>query len=186
MKQFALILCLVLASGAALAQKVYKVIQPDGTVMFTDSPQPGDGAEEVDMRPLNTTPPLASPTDAFDDSPAAELEKGYAEVRITSPENEASIRDNAGNVNVDVKISPSLRSGDKVELKLDGQAIGGGRKTNFALTDMERGTHSLQAVVKNSNGKVVASSESVTFTLQRRSAILQPAPPRAAPSGGGG
>lgn len=186
MKQLALILCLVLASGTVLAQKVYKVIQPDGTVMFTDSPQPGDGAEEVDVPPLNTTPPLASPRDAFDDSPAAELEQGYADVRITSPADNASIRDNAGNVNVDVKVSPSLRSGDKVELKLNGQSIAGGKKTSFALTGMDRGTHSLQAVIKDSAGKVVASSQSVTFTLQRRSAILQPAPPRAAPSGGGG
>lgn len=186
MKQFALILCLTLAGGTALAQKVYKVIQPDGTVLFTDSPQPGDGAEEVDVGPINTTPALASPTDAFDDSPAAELEQGYAEVRITSPANDASIRDNAGNVNVDVKIRPALRSGDKVELKLDGQTIGGGKKTKFALTDMERGTHSLQAVVKNSAGNVVARSASIVFTLQRRSAILQPARPRAAPSGGGG
>jgi hypothetical protein len=186
MKQLALILCLALVSGAALAQKVYKVIQPDGTVMFTDSPQPGDGAEEVAVQPLNTTPALASPRDAFDDSPAAELEKGYAEFRITNPEANASIRDNAGNVNVDVSINPKLRSGDKVELKLDGQSIGGGKKTNFALTDMERGTHSLQAVVKNSAGKVVASSESITFTLQRRSKILQPSQPRAVPFGGGG
>ena len=185
MKRLALALCLVLAFGTALAQKVYKVIQPDGTVLFTDSPQPGDGAEEVDVGPINVTPALASPTDAFDDSPAAELEQGYTEVRITSPANESSVRDNAGNVTVDVKLTPSLRSGDKVELRLDGRSIGGGSKTAFTLTDMDRGTHSLQAVVKNPAGKVVARSESITFTLQRRSAILQPAPPRPAPSGGG-
>jgi hypothetical protein len=186
MKPLTLALCLLLASGIAQAQKVYKVIQPDGTVMFTDTP-PADGSgEEVDVQPLNTTPPLASPTEAFDDTPAAELEQGYSEFRITSPGDDAAIRDNAGNVNVDLKINPSLRAGDTIELTLDGQSIGGGRKTAITLTNMDRGTHSLQALVKNASGKVVARSNSVTFTLQRRSKILQPSPPRAQPSGGGG
>jgi hypothetical protein len=186
MKQLTLTLCLVLASGVVQAQKVYKVIQPDGTVLFTDSPPADGSAQEVDVRPLNTTPPLASPTDAFDDTPAAELEQSYSEFRITSPGNDETIRDNAGNVNVDLSLKPTLRSGDKIELLINGQSVGGGRSTAITLTEMDRGTHSIQAVVKNSVGKVVARSNSVTFTMQRRSAILQPAPPRAAPSGGGG
>lgn len=186
MNRLALGLCLFIACASVLAEKVYKVVQPDGTILFTDSPQPGDLAEEVQVQPINTAPPLVSPTDAFDDSPAAELEQGYSQVRITSPANDVSIRDNAGNVQVDVKLTPPLRSGDKVELLLNGQSIGGGGKTAFTLTDMERGTHSLQAVVKSPSGQVIARSESVTFTLQRRSKILQPAPPRAAPLGGGG
>lgn len=186
MTRLALIFCLVLAAGAAEAQKVFKVVQPDGTILFTDTPPPGEDAEQVDVGPINTTPALASPTDAFDDSPAAELEQAYSEFRITSPADDANIRDNAGTVNVDLKISPSLRSGDKIELTLDGQSIGGGGKTAITLTDMDRGTHSLQAVVKNSAGRVVARSNGVTFTLQRRSAILQPARPAAVPLGGGG
>ena len=127
-------------------------------------------------------------------------EQGYAEIRISSPADDASIRDNAGNVKVDVKLSPELRTGDKVELKLDGQSIGGGKKTAFTLTDMDRGSHSLQALVKNSAGKVVARSASITFTLQRRSKILQPGvqpvqpgvpivprrPTNSVPAGGGG
>ena len=95
-----------------------------------------------------------------------------------------SIRDNAGNVNVDVSLEPALRSGDKIDLLLDGQSVGGGNKTAITLTDMERGTHSLQALVKDASGKVVARSNTVTFTLQRRSVILQPPPPPAKPSGG--
>lgn len=184
MKQLALAVCLFVACGTVLAQKVYKVIQPDGTVLFTDSPPAGEDAEQVEVQPINTTPGLTSPRDAFDDSPAAELEQGYAEIRITSPADDASIRDNAGNVKVDVELSPGLRDGDKVELKLDGQSIGGGKKTAFTLTDIDRGSHSLQALVKNSAGKVVARSASITFTLQRRSNILQPSVPRA-PTGGG-
>ncbi len=179
MKHLLLTFSLVLATGTAQAQKVYKVVRPDGTILFTDSPSPGDDAEQVDVAPLNTFQPLASPTDAFDDTPAVELEQSYSEIRITSPGNDESIRDNAGNVNVDLSLKPSLRSGDKIDLMLDGESIGGGKSTAITLSDMGRGTHNIQAVVKNSAGQVIARSNSVTFTLQRRSRRLpiQPVQP---------
>lgn len=188
MKQLALILCVALASGTVQAQKVYKVIRPDGTVEFTDSPPADEPTEVVDVPPINTTPPLASPRDASDDTTGAASEQGYGEFRITSPGNDEAIRDNAGTVKVDLRLEPSLRSGDRIDILLNGQRVGGGRSTAITLTNMDRGTHSIQAVVKNSGGKVVARSNTVTFTLQRRSAILQPAPPRPGPvpQGGGG
>jgi hypothetical protein len=177
MKHLLLTLSLILATGTAQAQNIYKVVQPDGTILFTDSPSPGDDAEQVDVRPLNISPGPASPTDAFDDSAAVEAEAVYGEFRITSPGNDESIRDNAGNVNVDLTLKPSLHAGDKIDLLLDGQSVGGGNSTAITLTDMDRGTHTIQAVVKNSAGQVVARSNSVTFTLQRTS-INQPQRPR--------
>jgi len=183
MKTVMLTVALALAAGAAQAEKVYKVIQPDGTVEFTDEPQPGQTATEVEVEPLNTTPPLATPAQeaqASSSSPA----QSYTRFRITSPDNDAAIRDNAGNVNVDLALEPALRSSDTIDILLDGRVVGGGKKTAITLSNTPRGSHSLEAVVKDSSGKVVARSNSVTFTLQRRSAILQPARPRPAPRGG--
>jgi hypothetical protein len=184
MKQVAVILCLALAGGAVPAEEVYKVIQPDGTVEFTDSPPPGEAAEQVEIPPLNTAEPPASPTSSAPSSTDA-ASRSYSEFRITSPSDGESIRDNAGNVNIDLSLKPTLRSGDKIDVLLDGRSVGGGNKTAITLSEMNRGTHSVQALVKDSAGKVVARSNSVTFTLQRRSAILQPGPPRAVPFGGG-
>lgn len=185
MKPLVPILGLVLCVGAAQAQdKVYKVIQPDGTVEFTDAPPPDEPAREIHVEPINTIEAPSVPVEGGGQS-ASTSEQGYTEFRITSPDDDAAIRDNAGNVNVDLSLKPALRSGDEIDLLLDGQSVGGGKKTAITLTQMDRGTHSLQAVVKDSSGKVVARSNTVTFTLQRRSAILQPAPPKAAPAGGG-
>lgn len=183
MKQLLLTLCLALASSAVPAQAVYKVIQPDGTVEFTDSPPPGEAAKQIEVPPLNTTEPLAPPASA--PTASAGAAQGYSEFRITSPGNGESIRDNAGNVNVDLRLKPTLRSGDRIDVLVDGRSVGGGNNTAITLSAVDRGTHSVQALVKNSDGKVLARSNSVTFTLQRRSAILQPARPRARPFGGG-
>lgn len=189
MKQLIVTICLALASGAVQAQAVYKVIQPDGTVEFTDSPPAGEAAKQIEVAPLNTVPSLnttepLSPAGSASPSEAG-VSQGYSEFRITSPGNGEAIRDNAGNVNIDLSLKPSLRSGDKIDVLLNGRSVGGGNRTAITLSDMDRGTHSIQALVKNSDGQVVARSNSVTFTLQRRSAILQPPPPRAVPFGGG-
>jgi hypothetical protein len=181
MKPLILIVGLVLIVGSAQAEKVYKVIQPDGTVEYTDAPPADEPAKEIRVEPINTIEAPA-PSAGSSGQPTDSAQAGYSEVRITSPANDVSIRDNAGNVNVDVSLEPALRSGDKIDLLLDGQSVGGGKKTAITLTDMERGTHSLQALVKDASGKVVARSNTVTFTLQRRSVILQPPP--AKPSGG--
>lgn len=184
MERLTLLLCLGLASGAVQAQEIYKIVHPDGSVEFTDTPPPGAPAKPIEVLPLNTTEPLAPPLGSAAKS-AAGAEEGYSEFRITRPGNGEAIRDNAGNVNIDLSLEPSLRTGDKFALYLDGQAIGGGKATATTLTDMDRGSHSVRAVVKNAAGQVVARSNSVTFTLQRRSAVLQPAPPKAVPLGGG-
>ncbi len=176
MKQLFLVLCVALTSNAVQAQKVYKIIQPDGTVEFTDTPPPDAPVQQIEVPPLNTSRPLAPPIDNST-PPATDAPKSYSEFRITRPANGEDIRDNAGNVNIDLRLEPSLRTGDKFDLYLDGQSIGGGKATGITLTDMDRGSHSIQAVVKNTAGQVVARSNSVTFTLQRRSAILQPARP---------
>lgn len=175
--------CLALACAAAQAQQVYKIVKPDGSVEFTDAPPPDTPAEQIEVQPLNTTPPLVPPDSASSQSAPAE-HPGYSEFRITRPGDGESIRDNAGNVNIDLELKPKLLAGDTIDLYLDGQSVGGGRSTAITLSDMDRGTHSLQAVVKSPAGQVMARSNSVTFTLQRRSAILQPAPPRAVPLGG--
>ncbi|GMQ76721.1 MAG: DUF4124 domain-containing protein [Gammaproteobacteria bacterium] len=185
MKKILLTLCLALASGAVQAQKVFRVVQPDGTVLFTDVPPPDRPATQIEVPPLNTTAPLAPPAKSVPRSVASEQE-GYDEFRISRPGDGETIRDNGGNVNVDLSLKPRLRAGHKIDLLLDGRSIGGGKATAITLTDMDRGAHSLQAVVKDAAGQVVARSKSITFTLQRRSVILQPGPPRAVPFGGGG
>ena len=176
MKSLTLAICLALACGAVQAQKIFRVVQPDGTVEFTDVPPSNRPAEEIQVRPLNVTPAVA-PARATTQTAGAQGDTGYSEFRITRPGDDEGIRSNAGSVNVDLKLEPALRAGDKIHLILDGQSVGGGRSTAITLTDMERGTHSIQAVVKNSDGKVVARSNSVTFTLQRTS-VNQPQRPR--------
>jgi hypothetical protein len=66
---------------------------------------------------------------------------------------------------VRIVIEPGLRSGHVVEILLDGNAIGSGRATSASVSNLDRGTHTISATVKDADGKVVASAGSVTFHL---------------------
>jgi len=164
MKRAVVMVCAVLAVGAIEAAQIYRVTQPDGTVEFTDDPPPGETAVAVEVPPLNTVAPLESPRDAFDDSSTTEPVKPYESVRITRPTDGESLWGPVGEVNVDLSVEPALKRGDRLDVLMDGEHVGGGSSTSITLTGVVRGTHTLVAVVRSASGKVVGQSKSVSFT----------------------
>lgn len=162
------LLCLTLAASAAQAQKIYKWTLSNGDIVYSDKPPPAEQAEEVTLEPLQTIKTAPVPTlpisSAKKDEPK---EVGYEEFKVTSPDNDATIRDNGGTVSVSLSLSPGLQSGHTIEVMMDGSPIGRGASTSLTLTDVDRGTHTVQAAVKDADGKVVVRSNSVIFHLKR-------------------
>lgn len=171
MPRIAFFLCLMLAVGAAHAGKIVKYTLPSGEVIYSDKPPPeATSGEEVTVEPLQSfTLPPAPP---LEDSTADKDEKdedggGYTEFKVTSPANDATIRDNGGNVRISLSLSPALRGGHSIDVMMDGQSIGSGKGTSITLTEVDRGTHTVQASVKDADGKEIARSNSVIFHLRR-------------------
>ena len=161
-------LCLMLAVGAAQAQKIYKYSLSNGDVVYSDRPPAEDQGEEIKLGPLQgfslpPAPPLEDST-AKNKDPAP---VGYEDFKVTSPTNDATLRDNGGNVRVSLSLSPRLRRGHSIEVMVDGQPIGSGNDTSVTLTGIDRGTHTVQAAVKDNAGKEIARSNSVIFHLKR-------------------
>jgi hypothetical protein len=168
MSKIAFFLCLMLAVSAAQAGKIYKYTLSNGDVVYSDRPPPADQGEEITLEPLQgfslpAPPPLEDST-AKKDEPEP---TGYQEFKVTSPSNNATIRDNGGNVPISLSLTPGLRSGHRIEVMMDGQPIGSGSGTSVTLTEVDRGTHTVQAAVKDSDGKEIARSNSVIFHLKR-------------------
>ena len=168
MLRTAYFLCLMLALGTAQAGKIYKWTLSNGDVVYSDKPPPSEQADEVTLEPLQTfSAPPAPSLDDEDDEPKAAEPQGYEEFKVTSPTNDATIRDNGGNVRVSLSLTPGLQSGHSIEVMIDGQPIGSGKSTSLTLTEVDRGTHTVQATIKDSDGKEVARSNSVIFHLKR-------------------
>ncbi len=133
---------------------------------------------------MNTYEPATPSTATQDtDSDDATASSYYTQLNVISPAPDASVRDNAGNVEIQVALTPVLRAGHRLLLVFDGEdtaieAVSGA----FELTNVDRGTHSVGAKVVDRRGNVLIESASSTFNLMRFA--TQQAPPTPTPHNG--
>jgi len=173
-----LILCFILvlfSVHVVAAEKVYKKVNPDGTVEFTD--KPGDDAEEIPVRKTPSIKIKPAPNLNVNTSRGSKQVFTYDEVVVTNPANDETIRDNAGNISLAGMIRPDVQTGLGHQLRwmMDGKPLEN-KGLTLQLTNVDRGTHSVQLQVIDKQGEVVASSQSVTFHLMRYASPAKPAP----------
>ncbi len=176
-----LLLTLIFLFSSSAVAEVYRSVDEDGNVTYSDKPSPG--AEKIRSDKVQTVdkPDLPNfrytpPPDQVSDKPV------YEKISITYPENDTSISQNDGNFSVNVSLQPGLKSSHKLALSMDGEEIASGQSSSFALSNVDRGTHTLVATVKGSGGQVIIQSEPVTFTLHRHSIQHPPPPPPPKPA----
>ncbi|NIN61131.1 MAG: DUF4124 domain-containing protein [Gammaproteobacteria bacterium] len=175
-----LLLSLLFLAGQAVAE-VYRSVDEDGNITYSDKPT--EGAEKIKKQDVQTIDTPNIPQFKYTPSreQAAEKPAVYNSIAITSPENNTAVRENAGNVTVNVSIKPDLKTayGHSLSLTMDGKEVGAGRSRTFSLSNIDRGTHTLVARVKGSNGQVIIESDPVTITVLRYSNQNPPRyPPR--------
>lgn len=174
-KRLLLLLLLLGPAGPGLAA-VYKWVDEQGNVVYSDQPRPG--AEQVKVPPVSTYPaPPLPPRTAGADAPKAPA-PAYTQVSIVQPSHDSTVRNNAGVVVISALLEPPLRSdlGHQIVLSMDGEPVGEpGPTTAIQLSNVDRGTHTLQVSVVDDAGEVLASSEPSTFHM-RRVSIQHPQP----------
>ena len=177
MKRFAKILLILLFNGALATQAtagVYKRVNPDGSVEFTDVP------EEIGQKPIEVAPsssysppPLQKPPPPATPS-AKQAVTRYESVSITSPSNDSTIRDNEGKISVTVESKPGLQKDHIYLLKMDGKQVGEGSSKVFPLNNVDRGSHNFTVQIIDKDKKMLIESKTVTVHLHR--AFVKPAP----------
>ncbi len=153
------------------AETVYKTIDAEGNIVFSDTPSAG--AEEIKIKEAQAIkPPKAR---SFKLSPDEDISKkfNYTKLAIASPENDSTIHGGEGNVNITVTLEPDLEENDIIVLSMDGKEMLSGRSPQILLENVDRGTHTISVVVKNEVEKVLKRSAKVTFHV-RRIAQLSP------------
>lgn len=171
-----LLLGSLLLTGPLAQAEMYKWVDEEGNVSYSDQPQHKD-ARKLDSLGDNTIPATRVPPKAQPALPAPdEPETRYSSLQITSPEDDQAIRSNPGNITVSLTIEPALNvaQGHSISLLLDHQLVSENITTDQAmLQNIDRGTHQLSAVIKNQQGRTLKQSNSITFHLHRHS-ILHP------------
>lgn len=184
MKLCILFIAVLTLSTAVVAQEVYRWVDENGVVHYSD--QEREGAERVIIRPAQSYESLhEGDPQGFDPAAAAEAgEEGlsYMTVRIVAPPDGEAIWATGGVYTVEVETVPALQPGDRISLSLNGTELPGMpvASTRIGVTGLIRGEHTLQASVIGPDGQMQIFSPEITFHVLQAS-INQPQRRRSAP-----
>jgi len=174
MRILLILLIAVIASGVshlATAQQIYKVVNKDGSVTYTDTPQPDSQPVSLgpDNRMVSPPAPVATPTART--NPSATRQRQPSEITILQPEDQATVRNNAGNLQIAARVT-NTQQGDKYQLFLNGELQSEQATPLFTLNNLPRGAHTFYIAHKDNTGKTLASTTPRTFYLHQASRLI--------------
>lgn len=97
---------------------------------------------------------------------------GAAQVSLLRPAQHDTIHDNSGNMEVKVKVDPPIdpQEGTSIRILLDGKVVATqDSEQTFFLQGIDRGQHSVKAILVDRNGRTLAQSAPVSFTMWQAS-----------------
>ena len=154
------------------ATVMYKKVDKDGKVTYTDKPIEGSEAITVKTNQNVVSTPRISPSKQQQaDEDQEEQDAKYDVFAIDTPSNDQGVRANDGVVNIVIGISPQIQPNHSIRLHMDGAQVGQDQKIPyFNLANVARGTHELVAMVINDETQeIVQTSNAVTFHVLRTS-----------------
>jgi hypothetical protein len=156
-----------LGCSVALATIVYKWVDENGVIHYSDQPHPN--AQKLQVQGVQTYSSSAAavraPVEAEQSSASENPYKGCV---IAQPLNQQTLQ-NAQSVSIRVQVEPLPRGGDRIFMTMDGQGLNGGQPTgmSFNVTPIDRGAHSVQAQIRDADDQVLCQTPTVTFYVQQ-------------------
>jgi hypothetical protein len=171
----------LLAAPAFASQSVWKWVDENGVTHYSDRPVQGAQRIELSTGARGDGDSDSEPSPSYDTpsySPPARTETpitGYRDFRIVRPADDETIPNTGGAVDVRVAFEPTLAPGHSLFLYLDGRIVEDFPTTalEYTVQNVERGTHSLVAIIQDSSGKRIAETPAVRFHV-RQTSIAQP------------
>jgi hypothetical protein len=168
-----LLLMLCCALTLPVKAAVYRWLDHDGVVHYSDQPTPGAKAIDLPETSHYAPPALgnAVPQPAEEKSGAPATGGPYKRFSIVHPADGETLHNATGDLDVTMGLEPGLRKGHQIQLVLDGL---GARQTvdslHAVLKHVERGAHTLQAEVLDAGGRTLIRAMPVRFYLLMPSA----------------
>jgi hypothetical protein len=180
MRKLACFLLLCGALAGAQAADIWRWKDANGVVHYSDVQVPGAERIAVQSAPKpGTVVTPATPRNTPAASVPAQQEPEetrivpYVRCEIGSPQNEETFP-NVTEVNVSVDLQPQLQSGHRMQVLLNGKAVGEwpADAQQFPLADLHRGAYTLSARVLDASGAPLCTSQTISFFVQQ--AIARP------------
>ena len=177
---------MLIAPGFA---NIYTWKDASGRIVYGDNPPEKGRVKEVTSEPLTIVPGFKDPdleakpeskldvdksSEKQDDKSEEEEDKPpYDSFKIAYPISDEEIRSNDGTLSISLELSPALAEEDSIFIYVNGKKlIENSKSLSIDLSNLDRGSHSMFAVVRNDKGHVLLNSNTVKFNILRNSAIL--------------
>jgi len=159
---------LALAAAAGATTTIYKWVDENGVVHYSDQPHPNAQKLEVEGVQTYSSKSAAVRAPAPSEPEAAQGGPAYRGCAIAQPLDQQNLQ-NAESVFIRVQTDPVVRRGDQVFISMDGQGLNGGLATgmSFNVTPIDRGAHTVQAQVKDRDGQTLCQTPPVTFYVHQ-------------------
>ena len=170
---FLIAFSMAMASNA-MSSDVYKVVDKDGNVTYTDKP-PADGSAPIKLAPISVieTPVYELPVeaDSGDDvekeMSLRDMRRQYADFAIVAPQQEESIWHPDSPVIVAWSVRNQLEVGMQVTISVDSAPHAKTTAQSVPVPQLDRGEHKIEAQLTDSRNRTIATAEPITFFVRR-------------------
>lgn len=147
------------------AAEVYKTVDKNGRVTYSDVPPADSSAKPVELKTINSLPkpPSVPVTAAPAPAPAQEYQ-----VRLTAPANGTTLLASERSVEIVADLNgQSVTDGLLLSFKVDGNEIQKTGETSITFANPPPGEHKLSVDLVDEENHVLAQSEAVTLLVMR-------------------
>lgn len=166
------LLCTALCINAEA--EIYKTVDKNGRPVYTNLPNPNSNAQVIEVKPTNTVPATAT-APATDHNQQTNNAAEYT-IQVTSPSSGTILSPEQSSIAVAVAFGPSVSDEITFLYKLDNITQATTKDYVVSLDNLPRGEHQITVEAINTDGEVLAQSESVSIIVQRPVIKQKPSP----------
>lgn len=166
LKYFAIMLLFLSTLSVAA---IYVETGKNGETIYSDTPSGNAKSIVVPSdKPVSTLKIPAVTKPVVQSASSAEAKPSYTTFVIASPKDQETIQ-NQPSFPVELTVAPTLQTGDKIQLFLDGKLSQTAASTRFELAQVERGTHQIYATIVDSSGSTIKQTNTITVYVHQAS-----------------
>lgn len=169
-------ICLLIASllvqqisvNAQEKTRLYKWVDDEGVVHYSDEPQAG--AKQIEIEEVPTiqmgVPHIEKrrSNNKENETAAKNHEKPYSLLAISTPSDNGIVRNNGSFITLSAEIEPALRNEHQVQIFLDGRPVSQDPKSlSVTVKGVQYGAHTAKIVIIDKSNKPLQSSKTNKF-----------------------
>lgn len=153
-----------LISSCLAAQPIYRVVDENGNVIYTDQ-KPTDEAEPLQLPDLSVISQTAPLVDTLIENEPSSPSVEPFRMRIAEPANGSLISSPEGRIDVRLESNLDIPPAAQLVVFVNDQPQAPVRELELSLTNLPPGRHQLQAQLQSPSGRKLAESEAVVVQL---------------------